>query len=337
MNNTPAPTASSTDTPSPLQSEVTACLPAISVLRRQLLDSVTHVEDSVVAVCANFQQMAKRSREVVANMVSLTQDNAQSGSQSGIDSLIVDTRTTLTRVLSRLESLSDFSQDAAQQINQVAASTRDIERSISEIDDIAANARVVALNGSIEAARMGQAGAAFAVVAKETSHLASLARSVSDSARTLLERVVRLVSQTSVSLQERASQESREVAVCRDQVQTNLGDLSHAGQSLQHAVWDAKSANESLAADLGKAIAAMQFQDATKQRIQHVVEILAEMQEALEAKLSLATEGASDPIDWTERLSSRYVMAEERRAHAGEASQVVLSESSELGDNIELF
>lgn len=339
----PSPTDHETASPSnsthvALMVEVQACLPAIDVLRRQLLDSANHVENSVVAVCANFQKMARRSREVVTNLVSLTEQNADTGAHSGIDGLIVDTQSTLTAVLSRLESLSDFSQDTATQMSEVASKTKDIEKAISEIDNIAANARVVALNGSIEAARMGHQGAAFAIVAKETNHLATLSRTVSDTARELLVRVVSLVNQTSSNLQARATEESHEVAHCRGDVQLKLGDLSTVGQSLQRAVLDARQANESLASDLGQAIGAMQFQDSTKQRVQHVVEILGEMQHKLQTILDTpAGIVVNEPTDWNQRLASCYVMADERRIHAGESASGCEQPSSDLGDNIELF
>lgn len=74
---------------------------------------------------------------------------------------------------------------------------------------------------------------------------------------------------------------------------------------------------ESQAADLSKVVMAMQFQDITRQKLEHVSQALDQWQQHLKALLKgPQDEGARREIAALQQLEESYTMEEERRLHA---------------------
>jgi methyl-accepting chemotaxis protein len=76
--------------------------------------------------------------------------------------------------------------DAARMIDEIAAASRRISDLIGEIDGIAFQADVLALNAVLESARAGEPGAGLALAASEVRNLAQRAASAAREIRALI-------------------------------------------------------------------------------------------------------------------------------------------------------
>ena len=93
----------------------------------------------------------------------------------------------LTKAMDYVDTMSKESLQAKIAVSKVAESSTNISRILEVISSIAAQTNLLALNAAIEAARAGEQGRGFAVVADEVRALASKTQSSTDDISVLID------------------------------------------------------------------------------------------------------------------------------------------------------
>jgi len=161
----------------------------------QEVQALTDAAESRRDDLARQQADADRSAEVVETMLqSFTGIAEQAGIARTLSNEARDTAVTGGQQVSRsadsIRKLADVVSNSASSVESLAENSQEIGHAITEIQGIAEQTNLLALNAAIEAARAGEQGRGFAVVADEVRNLARRVQDSTDQIQSTLDRLL---------------------------------------------------------------------------------------------------------------------------------------------------
>ncbi|WP_333609495.1 methyl-accepting chemotaxis protein [Arsukibacterium sp.] len=155
-----------------------------------LSDSMLSEMNEVDRIASATEQMS-HSIEDVFNLSQQVLNFAREAEQAAIDG-----KASVGSTIDSVKQLAQQLSDTGDKVNDVASATVDIRKVLDVIQSIAEQTNLLALNAAIEAARAGEQGRGFAVVADEVRTLASRTRGSTDEIKSMIERLVTNSSQS---------------------------------------------------------------------------------------------------------------------------------------------
>src|SRR6266568_2644116 len=229
-----------------LQRSVTEFLTIVSQIARGDLtlrgsvtnDALGNVVDSVNYMLDNFTQVLRRVRDA-ANDVSTSANqilNASETMATGAtqqDHEITNTSSAAEQgnrsvrdTLEGMERIRSSVQATAKKIKSLGDRSLEISEIINVINDITEQTNLLALNAAIEAARAGEAGRGFAVVADEVRKLAEHSRSATKDIAALI-KAIQAETNEAVVVMEEGTKEVEGGATLADQAGRALDAISN--------------------------------------------------------------------------------------------------------------
>ena len=241
------------------------------------------------------------------------------------------------------QRLQEADQDQVR-VTQVVQEARSLESLVQLIKHVAGQTNLLALNAAIEAARAGEAGRGFAVVADEVRKLSG---ETEMAVVKISQGIAAVAEHIEAQFQDKLSNVN--LAKERGMLEFFSGQLNELGESYEElmrheagVLAQVVESSSQLAQMFMEAQASVQFQDVSRQQIEQVMKALSQLDEhaSLLSERLRAYEDANfvfTPIaQHLETLYSHYVMESQRTAHQTSLKRETTS-AAPAQSRIELF
>ncbi|MBA1147463.1 methyl-accepting chemotaxis protein [Ectothiorhodospiraceae bacterium WFHF3C12] len=172
---------------------------------------------------ARTDEVAAAMNEVTATVTEVARNASEAaGAAEEADRRAGEGRRTVEQLIERFTALADDVESTAGRIEQLEREAESIGSVLDVINGVAEQTNLLALNAAIEAARAGEQGRGFAVVADEVRTLANRTHESTGEVRTMIER-----------LQEYARAAVEAMDREKSNARSCVGDAGEAGTALQ--------------------------------------------------------------------------------------------------------
>lgn len=297
-----------------LDTSVRGKMQIIPVLTEQLQAVINQTDEAAGGLTEAFIGISRQAKKQLQAVQGLFGNLSE---QTSDNNILFQTQTNLQEIQANFSTLTSFFDKSIKMISEVMEQLIKVDAFALDIKKIGKMTNILALNASIEAARTGEAGAGFKVIASEIN---TLSKNSNNSIKEITDITENLTTKVNIIKKELQSvhQHSADIGIRTDELfRLTTGKIGTTLQDTAEKIKIIAQDAEGLTKEISKAVVSIQFQDITRQRIEHVIsplemlnsDVIETIDKLIKKELNFSQSG-ENPL--TDSLMKQYTMESER-------------------------
>ncbi|SMF94120.1 methyl-accepting chemotaxis protein [Methylomagnum ishizawai] len=248
----------------------------------------TVVADAVATLSQSFNgihEIADRQTrmvgELLGDLAAPLNPDAAENERITFTQLASQTERVLNSFIEYVVLISKHSIQMVGMVDEIAAHMDRIEKLLGDVKKIADQTNLLALNAAIEAARAGEAGRGFAVVADEVRNLSHYSTRFSDEIRGVVNDSRVKIAAAKEMIEVMASQDMNTAIESKAGVDTMMENIKVLNQDLERGLDSISGLTQDIGERVGTAVRALQFEDIARQLVEYVQGNLSHLRELI--------------------------------------------------------
>jgi len=196
----------------------------------------------------------------------------------------------LREIRQLIEEFKLIRDDYIGELEMIEKTMKSVDQFTDTITDLSDRTNVLAINASIEAARSGQAGRGFAVIATEVQELAKNTMKIAEEISTTIESSVHTVKDSIGTYGERLEKAVEQLAESGEKHSSVIEQLTPQIDQVSQVIEESQKLSASVTENINDVTVHLQYQDSVRQILEHMVQLFEK----------LAREGATCADDHVE-------------------------------------
>ena len=252
---------------SSLADELSAVIKNINKLKTIILDAVNGLSSSFTLLA----QQSAEQESIVKQLIDVLGDGNK-GEESSKASFVEETRVILEYFVANVTEVSRGGMTMVYTVDDIEKQMDDVNKLLGDIGNIADQTNLLALNAAIEAARAGEAGRGFAVVADEVRSLSKNSNGLNDKIRAVVEKSKTNIAKAKELVGEIASRDMSVAMQHKVRVDEMLNNLAEQNIFVDSKLSDIKYVTMKVEEGVSTAVRSLQFEDIARQLCDQVNE-----------------------------------------------------------------
>jgi len=305
-----------------------------------IADSTSNLSESVTGIHAETTNQNQILDDLIEKLLALTSQNRNEGNDDSVGNFTKETEQIVGKFIQTIREMSSTSESITDDFGNMFGRINDVVNLLDDVDQITSQTNLLALNAAIEAARAGEAGRGFAVVADEVRNLSRRTASFSDEIRGLTTSTRDSISSVQATLDSISNTDMAVIEDAQNEISEMWQQTQNINENIIERTGQITELSESIQAHIQQGVMSLQSDDMVSQLMDHLNVKIDSLQQFINQIIELHGQASDDQTEEGLRLRAQKMNELAVQSQASFASlsssKAVVNQNMDVGE-IDMF